>query len=194
VRYELTGGVHAQGDPTVPGSAPHMRAIRDWIALDDAVLATFDAPLVQVGGIHLPYAPFPLTTQREPGTVFSWAMNNGWDTNFPQSQGGEVELAYAVGGAGPPLTAILSSPRAADGIPERGTLCTLPEGIELIAIGAGRAGGLVAQVRSRAAGPVELDAAFPDLPVTARAVGDHLERPRGGTAILPGELLTIALA
>jgi hypothetical protein len=121
-------------------------------------------------------------------------MNNGWDTNFPQSQGGEVELAYAVGGADPPLVGILSSPRAADGIPERGALCALPDGIELIAIGAGRDGGLVAQVHSRAAGPVELDAAFPDLRLTPRAIGDHLERPRGATAILPGELLTIALA
>jgi hypothetical protein len=194
VRYEITGGVHAEGDPTVPGSAHHMRAIRDWIALDDAVLATFDAPLVQVGAIHLPYAPFPPTTVHEPGTVFSWAMNNGWDTNFPSSQGGEVELTYAVGDASAPLVGILASPRATPGLPERGRLCSLPDGVELIAIGAGRDGGLVAQVHSRAAGPVDLDAAFPDLPVTARAIGDHLERPRDATTILPGELLTIALA
>ncbi len=184
VRYEITGGVHAEGDPEVPGSAHHMRAIRDWVAVGDAVLATFDAPLVQVGSIRLPYAPFPATTHGEPATVFSWAMNNGWDTNFPQSQGGEVELRYAVGDASPALAGVLSSPRASDGkLPERGTLCTLPEGVELIAIGA----GFVALVHSRAEEPVELG-------VDAGTVGDHLGRPRDTTRILPGELLTIALA
>jgi len=182
IRYEITGGVQAENGPTVPGSAHHMRAIRDWVAVGDNVLATYDAPLVQTGTIRLPYAPFPPTTHEEPGTVFSWALNNGWDTNFPQSQGGEIALHYAVGDASPPLTAVLSSPRSSGGLPERGTLCTLPEGVELIAIGAGH----VALVHSRAPEPVELG-------VDPGAVGDHLGRPRSTTRILPGELLTVAL-
>ena len=111
-------------------------------------------------------------------------MNNGWDTNFPQSQGGEVALRYAVGDASPALVGVLSSPRASDAaLPGRGTLCTLPEGVDLIAIGA----GFVALVHSRAQEPVELG-------VDAGTVGDHLGRPRDTTRILPGELLTIALA
>jgi hypothetical protein len=155
---------------------------------------------VQVGTLRLPYSPFPPTTHEEPATVFSWPMNNGWDTNFPLSQGGEIELAYAVAAgdptraAAPPLAAVLSSPRAAGSLPERGRLCSLPDGVELIAIGGSRSGeGLVAQVLSHAAEPVDLDVAFPDLPVAVRGTGDHLERPRDDTRILPGELLTIAL-
>jgi hypothetical protein len=114
--------------------------------------------------------------------MFSWALNNGWDTNFPQSQGGEIALNYAVGDASPPLVAVLSNPRAKGELPDRGTLITLPDGVELIAIGAGH----VALVHSRAPEPVELG-------VDARNVGDHLGRPRHTTRILPGELLTIAL-
>jgi Glycosyl hydrolases family 38 N-terminal domain len=182
IEYEITGGVQAHDGPTVPGSAHHMRAVRDWVSVGGKVLATFDAPLVQTGTIRLPYAPFPPTTRDEPGTVFSWAMNNGWDTNFPQSQGGEVAFRYAVGGAEPPLVGILSSPRATGGLPERGTLATLPEDVDLIAIGP----GLVALVHSRAKEPVELD-------VDARHVADHLGRPRHTARILPGELLTVAL-
>jgi hypothetical protein len=127
-------------------------------------------------------------------------MNNGWDTNFPLSQGGEVELAYAVAtgdpraAAAPPLVGILSSPRGSGALPERGRLCTLPEGVELIAIGGGRRGdGLVAHVHSHATAPVALEIAFPDLPVTVLGVGDHLERPRENGVIQPGELLTVAL-
>jgi hypothetical protein len=182
IRYEITGGVQADDGPAVPGSAHHMRAVRDWVSVGDDVLATFDAPLVQTGAIRLPYAPFPPTTHDEPGTVFSWALNNGWDTNFPQSQGGEIELGYAVGDASPPLTAVLSSPRSSGELPERGTLCTLPEGVELIAIGP----GMEALVHSRAPEPVELG-------VDAGKVGDHLGRPRRTARILPGELLTVAL-
>jgi hypothetical protein len=182
IRYEITGGVQADDGATVPGSAHHMRAVRDWVSVGASVLATFDAPLVQTGTIRLPYAPFPPTTGDEPGTVFSWALNNGWDTNFPQSQGGEIALRYAVGDASPPLVAVLSSPRATGELPERGTLATLPEGVELIAIGP----GFVGLVHSRAQEPIELD-------VDARGVGDHLGRPRATTRILPGELLTIAL-
>jgi hypothetical protein len=127
-------------------------------------------------------------------------MNNGWDTNFPLSQGGEIELGYAVTAgdparaAAPPLVGVLSSPRAARALPDRGRVCAVPGEVELIAIGASRDGeGLVAQVLSHAAAPVELEVAFPDLPVTAAATGDHLERPRDDRRILPGELLTVRL-
>jgi Glycosyl hydrolases family 38 N-terminal domain len=204
-RYEITGGVHADGDPTVPGSADHMRAVRGWVALQGGertvALGTHDAPLVQVGATRIPYAPFPPSSPGEPATVFSWAMNNGWDTNFPLSQGGEIELGYAVAtgdprvAAAPPLVGILSSPRSTGELPERGRLCALPDGVELLAVGGSRSGdGLVAHVHSLAAEPVDLEVAFPDLPVEIQGFGDHLERPRGNGVIRPGELVTVALA
>ncbi|MGR3875444.1 glycoside hydrolase family 38 N-terminal domain-containing protein [Streptomyces graminifolii] len=101
VRMEATGGVTGTGQATVPGSATHMRAIRRWISLSDdrhhAALTTTDAPLIQHGGIAIPYAPYPPSLPRtEPATVFSWVHNNIWDTNFPAQQAFDHVFHYSV--------------------------------------------------------------------------------------------------
>ncbi|MFF4053308.1 hypothetical protein ACFYZ5_42475 [Streptomyces chartreusis] len=79
-----------------------MRAIRRWISLSDgschAALATADAPLIQLGGIAIPYVPYPQSLpQEEPATVFSWVHNNIWDTNFPAQQAFDHVFRYSVG-------------------------------------------------------------------------------------------------
>ncbi|MEO3795356.1 glycoside hydrolase family 38 C-terminal domain-containing protein [Nonomuraea sp. B10E15] len=98
--WELTGGVGGPDVSRVPGSAEYMLPIRHWIAFEDSELtiawATLEAPLVQLGTIHMPYAPFPPTLDQEDGTVYSWALNNIWDTNFPAQQQGETTFRYAV--------------------------------------------------------------------------------------------------
>ncbi|MEV5408736.1 hypothetical protein AB0K60_07855 [Thermopolyspora sp. NPDC052614] len=101
--WELTGGVGGTHLPRVPGAARHLIPVRHWIALSDPELsiawATLEAPLVQLGSIHMPYAPFPPTVEEEPATVYSWVLNNIWDTNFPSQQQGETTFHYAVGSA-----------------------------------------------------------------------------------------------
>ncbi|MDQ0785011.1 glycoside hydrolase family 38 C-terminal domain-containing protein [Streptomyces sp. B3I8] len=102
VHTEATGGVLGADRETVPGSAAHMRAVRRWISLSDgthhAALATADAPLVQLGGIAIPYVPYPQSLPREePATVFSWVHNNIWDTNFPAQQAFDHVFRYSVG-------------------------------------------------------------------------------------------------
>ncbi|MEU4144781.1 glycoside hydrolase family 38 C-terminal domain-containing protein [Streptomyces parvulus] len=102
VHTEATGGVLGTDRETVPGSAGHMRAVRRWISLSDgthhAALATADAPLVQLGGIAVPYVPYPQSLPREePATVFSWVHNNVWDTNFPAQQAFDHVFRYSVG-------------------------------------------------------------------------------------------------
>ncbi|MBA3276684.1 MAG: alpha-mannosidase, partial [Chloroflexia bacterium] len=108
--FEITGGTASPDSPRLPGSARHFRAIRHWATVESAhqppvAWATTQAPLVQAGDIHLPYAPFPGTIpaeQASPGTIYSWALNNIWDTNFPPCQGGELRFDYviAIGGLG----------------------------------------------------------------------------------------------
>lgn len=102
VHTEAAGGVLGTGRETVPGSAAHMRAIRRWISLSDgthhAALATADAPLVQLGGIAIPYVPYPQSLpQEEPATIFSWVHNNIWDTNFPAQQAFDHVFRYSIG-------------------------------------------------------------------------------------------------
>ncbi|MFG2432852.1 alpha-mannosidase [Streptomyces sp. NPDC048590] len=118
VRMEATGGVTGTGLPTVPGSARHMRAVRRWIGLQEggttAALATHDAPLVQVGGIAIPYVPYPQSlAQEEPGTVFSWVHNNIWDTNFPSEQAFDHTFRYSIGWAGAETSAAVLGMRTA---------------------------------------------------------------------------------
>jgi hypothetical protein len=102
VRYVVTGGVTGDGMPHVPGAPQHMRAIRNWVSIEDGpdavVWVTKDAPLVQPGTISIPYAPFPPSTSpSQAATVFSWPHNNLWDTNFPIEQGFTADFEYAVG-------------------------------------------------------------------------------------------------
>ncbi|WUR86003.1 hypothetical protein OG967_48320 [Streptomyces phaeochromogenes] len=101
VHTEATGGVFGTVRETVPGSATHMRVIRRWIRLSDdthhAALAMAGAPLVQLGGIVIPYAPYPQSLpQEEPGTVFSWVHSNIWDTNFPARQAFHHTFRYSI--------------------------------------------------------------------------------------------------
>jgi hypothetical protein len=57
---------------------------------------------VQLGTIALPYQPFPSTIDvevAEPSTIYSWIVNNVWDTNFPSQQHGEMTFRYAIAGS-----------------------------------------------------------------------------------------------
>ncbi|NRQ36441.1 hypothetical protein HII36_32095 [Nonomuraea sp. NN258] len=177
--WELTGGVGGPDVPRVPGSAEYMLPIRHWIAFEDPELtvawATMEAPLVQLGTIHMPYAPFPPTLDEEPGTVYSWALNNIWDTNFPAQQQGETTFRYAVmsepGAPGRRLGA-----RAAAGLTEPfvGALITDAPGEsrayaavdhpDVLITSLGVAGDeRVARLRSLAAEPVEVTLTLPGL-------------------------------
>jgi len=105
INLEITGGVVGPESPHVPGSAHHYRAMAHWATITQegqapVAWATSEAPLVQLGTIHLPYAPFPSTIpewQSHPASIYSWALNNIWDTNFPPKQGGELSFSYAIG-------------------------------------------------------------------------------------------------
>ncbi|MGI8485860.1 MAG: hypothetical protein ACR2OU_16575 [Thermomicrobiales bacterium] len=105
IGLEITGGIAGPKSPHVPGSADHYRAMAHWATITQAgqapiAWATNEASLVQLGNIHLPYAPFPTTIpdwQAHPASIYSWALNNIWDTNFPPEQGGELSFSYAIG-------------------------------------------------------------------------------------------------
>ncbi|TMR32947.1 glycoside hydrolase family 38 C-terminal domain-containing protein [Actinomadura geliboluensis] len=203
--WELTGGVGGTGVPSVPGSAEHMRPIRHWVAFEDPELtvawATLEAPLVQFGSIHMPYAPFPPTLDNEDGTVYSWALNNIWDTNFPSQQQGETTFRYAFasGAAGSgrrlgartaagltdPFVATLATGTAPAA--ESGTFLRVDDP-DVLVTSVGRArdgGGLAVRLQSLAAGPVEAELHVPGA-VSARLSGglerDPAELPvRDGT-------------
>ncbi|MEO3806569.1 glycoside hydrolase family 38 C-terminal domain-containing protein [Nonomuraea sp. B1E8] len=177
--WELTGGVGGPDVPRVPGSAEYMLPIRHWIAFEDPELtiawATLEAPLVQLGTIHMPYAPFPPTLDQEDGTVYSWALNNIWDTNFPAQQQGETTFRYAVtseagtGGRrlGAAVAAGLTEPFVGaligDGPAATGTYVSVDHP-DVLVTSLGRSGDeRVVRLQSLAAEPVEATVTLPGL-------------------------------
>lgn len=201
---EITGGVVAEGSPRVPGSANHFRAIRHWVATSnetDPVVAwaTGEAPLVQYGNIHLPYAPFPPTIDPDdarPGTIYSWALNNIWDTNFPSEQGGEMTFCYAVtagsgvearalghqaaAGVATPLLGVCCSSITTESseLPPRGSLCTVDDpAVQITHLAPSRRGhDLVIFLASQAEEIREVQVAFGLVAVSRAWRGSFLER------------------
>jgi hypothetical protein len=199
--WELTGGIGGTAAPVVPGAASHMLPIRHWVGFgdDDFALAwaTLEAPLVMLGDLYLPYAPFPATVTPatpEPATVYSWALNNIWDTNFPAQQQGETTFRYALSSArgadprvlGTRTAAGLTDPLVAVPLSGRGAASTAPvSGIfaatdhDLVHVSsltpARRGRGLALWLRSLADRDVEVTVHLPWRPDQAH-VGTTLER------------------
>ncbi len=202
--YELPGAGTSASAPVVPGCPRHMRAVRHWVAVrgeeGGTAWATLDAPLVQFGDIHSPYSPFPGTLRLnapEPGTIYSWALNNIWDTNFPTEQGGEMRFRYALShGAGgdattagmrlgesvstPLVGVVLPGPVGGGRGPAAGSLCRVerPE-VRLVQAGPAAGGGeLLLWLNNLAEEEVATKVEFPDLVVTEARIGDVFEGSR----------------
>ena len=199
--WELTGGTGGTTVPVVPGAAAHMLPIRHWVGFgdDDFALAwaTLEAPLVMLGDLYLPYAPFPATVTpatAEPATVYSWALNNIWDTNFPAQQQGETTFRYALASArgedprvlGMRTAAGLTDPLVAVPLSGRATASTAPASriftgtdhdlVHVSSLTPARRGrGLAIWLRSVADRDVEVTVHLPWPPDQAH-VGSTLER------------------
>jgi len=206
IGFEITGGVTGPNSSHVPGSAHHYRAIAHWATITQAgqppiAWATSEAPLVQLGNIHLPYAPFPTTVpewQAHPASIYSWALNNIWDTNFPPEQGGELSFSYAIGvgsgngdddpialardtgaAASSPLVGICAPFGAAalSGTPEHGSFVSVTHpAVEISHLAPARDGsGIAVFLYSLATEKVTTGLDIAHLPVVAATEGTFLE-------------------
>lgn len=210
--YEITGGVTSQDAPHVPGSARHMFGIRHWLGLMDgmgaAAWATLEAPLVELGAIALPYAPFPATIpsdRAKRSTIYSWALNNLWDTNFPPAQGGEMFFRYAISSdialsrreLGIQTGASLSAPLVGICLRRPGTGTSETSGsfvsvshplAEVVTVAQSRTGdGIVVYLHSLASETIETQIAFPSLRPVSVQIGNHLERHLERVPLVDGE-------
>ena len=212
--YELPGAATSASAPHVPGCPQHMRAVRHWAALAEGAggiaWATVDAPLVQFGDIHSPYSPFPGTLRLagpEPGTIYSWVLNNIWDTNFPTEQGGEMNFRYAIASsqAGDAaalgmrlgesvsarlVAAVVPSGAGNEATPPSGSLCTIgrPE-IRLVQATASRGGGrLLLWLNNLAEGEVTTGIEFPDLVVREAVIGTVFEEDQVAIPVVGGSV------
>ena len=96
--YEIQNGVVNPAKDMYPGAGHEWFSVQHWVSVQqDGVSGTvmpLDAGLVTLGDIYRGLWPSHFADRS--GTVFSYAMNNTWNTNYDAGQGGETELRYVV--------------------------------------------------------------------------------------------------
>lgn len=92
------GGVPCKpGDDQISGAVRDYFPIQRWAAVSDGtrgvVLASLEAPLVQLGGITSCDWNRDRFNPESP-TIMAWPLNNHWEVNFKSSQEGEIPISY----------------------------------------------------------------------------------------------------
>jgi alpha-mannosidase len=97
-RYEIQNGVVDPANDMYPGAGHEWFSVQHWVSVQqDGVAGTvmpLDASLVTLGDINR--GEWPDTFGKRPGTVFSYVMNNYWDTNYRAAQGGHFQFHYVI--------------------------------------------------------------------------------------------------
>jgi hypothetical protein len=84
------------------GASLEWLSVQNWMASHDNTLAVgivpVDAPLASFGDINR--GVWPSEFRPKSSTIFSYVMNNYWDTGFIPAQGGEFVFRYVVTSSG----------------------------------------------------------------------------------------------
>ena len=96
--YETQNGYVNPAKDLLPGAGQEWFSVQHWVAVkeDDitAAIVPVDAPLVALGDIIR--GTFPNEFGDRKGTIFSYAMNNYWTTNYVAGQGGDFVFRYVL--------------------------------------------------------------------------------------------------
>jgi alpha-mannosidase len=96
--YEVQNGVVNPAKDMYPGAGHEWFSVQHWIALQEggvyASLLPLDAGLATFGDINR--GQWPDQFGDRPGSVFSYIMNNYWDTNYRAGQGGHFKFHYVL--------------------------------------------------------------------------------------------------
>jgi len=97
-QYEIQNGVVDPAKDMYPGAGHEWFSIQHWISVQqDGVSATvmpLDAPLATFGDINR--GEWPTEFGQRKGSIFSYAMNNYWHTNYRAAQGGHFRFRYVI--------------------------------------------------------------------------------------------------
>jgi hypothetical protein len=97
-QYEIQTGVVDPAKDMYPGAGHEWFTVQHWVSVEqDGVSGSvfpLDAPLVTLGDINR--GAWPDTFGQRPGTIFSYVMNNYWDTNYRAGQGGHFSFHYVI--------------------------------------------------------------------------------------------------
>ena len=97
-QYEIQNGVVDPAKDMYSGAGHEWFSVQHWVSVQqDGVSASvfpLDAPLVTLGDINR--GEWPVEFGMRPGTIFSYVMNNYWDTNYRAGQGGHFRFHYVI--------------------------------------------------------------------------------------------------
>ena len=97
-QYEIQNGVVDPAKDMYPGAGHEWFTVQHWVSVEqDGVSGSvfpLDAPLVTLGDINR--GAWPDAFGKRPGTIFSYVMNNYWDTNYRAGQGGRFSFHYVI--------------------------------------------------------------------------------------------------
>jgi alpha-mannosidase len=97
-RYEIQNGFVDPSRDQLPGAGKEWFSVQHWVAAEQgdvaAALVPVDASLVALGDIVR--GIWPEEFGQRPGTIFSYVMNNYWDTNYAAGQGGDFTFRYVL--------------------------------------------------------------------------------------------------
>jgi hypothetical protein len=114
VRISVPGGAFELEREQLPGANRNYFNARSWVELRagagasdrNVTLVTLDVPMVQVGDLGSDPIVTGWRARAEPsGTVWSYVMNNYWETNYRAGQDGLVVLRYIIVPDGDPEVA-----------------------------------------------------------------------------------------
>ena len=111
VRMDVPWGVVRPEADQIPGACKNWFTVQRWVDISNkeygVTWATPDAPLVEMGGItanligSLSDPKVWMDHIRPSPTVYSWAMNNHWHTNYRAEQEGPTVFRYFIFPHGP---------------------------------------------------------------------------------------------
>ena len=97
-RYEVQTGTVDPAKDMYPGAGHEWFTVQHWASVEQdgfaGALMPLDAPLMTFGDINR--GAWPSSFGERPATIFSYVMNNYWDTNYRASQGGSFTFRYIV--------------------------------------------------------------------------------------------------
>ena len=97
-RYEIQNGIVDPSRDQLPGAGKEWFSVQHWVSAEEggvaAALVPVDASLVSLGDIFR--GAWPKQFGERPGTIFSYVMNNYWDTNYAAGQGGDFTFRYVL--------------------------------------------------------------------------------------------------
>ncbi|MGC2512311.1 MAG: polysaccharide lyase family protein [Acidobacteriaceae bacterium] len=97
-QYEIQNGVVDPSKNMYPGAGHEWFSVQHWVSAQQnglsATVMPLDASLVTLGDINRGQWPTSFGTRT--GTIFSYVMNNYWDTNYRAGQGGLFRFRYVI--------------------------------------------------------------------------------------------------